>query len=83
MEKIDSLKRDDQVTVVILGPDDKSLYKSTNSGYHNLETAVSDAIQNANLDINPQDCVFEVTNQTTDVTHRYRLNAHDHLKLII
>ena len=83
MEKMDSLKRDDQVTVVIWGPNDKTLYKTTNSGYHNLEAAVSDAIQNANLDINPQDCVFEITNQTTDVTHRYRLNAHDHLKLII
>lgn len=83
MEKFDSLKPNNQVTVTILGPDDSKLYQSTNSGYHNLESAVSDAIENAGLKLDPKDCVFEVTNDTTKVSHKYRLNAHDNLKLII
>lgn len=83
MENFDSLKLGDQVKVTILGPDGGQLYQSTNTGYHSLESAISDAVSNANLEVNPEDCVFEVTNLTSDVSHRYRLNAHGHLKLIV
>lgn len=83
MEQFDTLKPDNEVTVTIWGPQDSSLYQSTGSGFHTIEMAVNEAISAANLQINPQDCVFEVTNQTTGVSHRYRLNAHNHLKLII
>ena len=83
MENIDSLKRDNQVTVTIYGPDNIALYKSTNSGYHNLEEAIKESLAMANLTVNPDDCVFEVTNDTNDVSHRYRLNAHGNLKLIV
>ena len=83
METIDSLKPVDQVTVTILGPDNSRLYQATNSGYHNLEEAIKEAVANADLQINPEDCVFEVTNQTTSVSHRYRINAHGNLKLIV
>ena len=83
MEKSDLLKPMDEVTVTIWGPDNSCLYKSTNTGYHTLEAAVNGAIANANLGISPEDCVFEVTNQTTLVSNKYRLNAHGHLKLII
>lgn len=79
----DLLKRDDEVTVAIYGPDDKCLYKSTNTGYHTLDEAVRDSIERANLEINPENCVFEVTNNTSDISHRYRINAHGHLKLIV
>ena len=83
MEKFDSLKPIDSVKVTIWGPDNTRLYQSTNTGYHSIEAAISAAIANANLEINPEDCVFEVANETTFVTHKYRLNAHGHLKLII
>lgn len=83
MEKSDLLKPIDEVTVTIYGPDNSSLFKSTNSGFHTLDEAVRNCIDNADLDINPEDCVFEVTNNTTEVSHKYRLNAHGHLKLII
>ena len=83
MENIDSLKLDDQVTVSIWGPEGNCLYKSTNTGFHSLEVAINQAISNANLDTDPENCVFEVTNNTTGVSHRYRLNAHGHLKLIV
>lgn len=83
MENIDSLRPMDSVTVVILGPDNKKLYESTNTGFHSLESAVSAAVENAGLDMSPEDCVFEITNNEKGVTHRYRLNAHGHLKLII
>ena len=83
MEKMDALKPDDRVTVIIYGPDDKILYKSTGSCYHNLETAIRYTVEKGNLDVNPEDCVFEVVNETKDVSHKYRLNAHGHIKLII
>lgn len=83
MEKFDSLKPVDQVTVSIWSPEGSCIYKSTNTGFHSIESAVNSAIENANPDINPEDCVFEISNDTTNVSHRYRLNAHGHLKLII
>lgn len=83
MEKFDSLKPGNQVKITIFAPDGSSLYQSTDTGYHSIEEAINIALDKANLEINPQDCVFEVTNETTDVSHRYRFNAHDHLKLII
>ena len=83
MEEFDSLRPGDKLTVTIAGPEGNDLFNSKNTGFHNIETAVSEAISNANLSINPEDCVFTVSNESSGVTHRYRLNAHGHLKLII
>lgn len=83
MEKTDLLKREDQVTVTILGPQGESLYQTTGTGYHTIDEAVREALAQANLEVNPEDCVFEINNQTSGVSHRYRLNAHGHLKLIV
>ena len=83
MRTNDSLKPKDQVTVTITGPDEQHLYQATNAGFHSIEDAVSQAITHARLSINPEDCVFTVANDTTAVTHRYRLNAHGNIKLII
>lgn len=83
MEKFDTLKPDNEITVKIFGPEGNTLYETTKSGYHNLDGAISDAIENAGLQINPEDCVFEVTNNTSEVSHKYRINAHGNLKLIV
>lgn len=83
MEKSDTLRPNDNVTVTILGPDNSRLYKSTNTGYHSLEDAIKTSLTKASLEIDPKDCVFEVSNLTSSVTHRYRLNAHGNLKLIV
>lgn len=83
MENHDSLKTHDRVTVTIWGPDGSRLYQSTNTGFHSIEAAVSEAVANAALEVNPEDCVFEVTNLTTAISHRYRLNAHGNIKLIV
>ena len=83
MEKGDLLRPGENVEVSIYGPDGECLYKGTNDTYHTLEMAVDDSISKSGIDINPEDCVFEVSNLSTGVSHRYRLNAHGHLKLII
>lgn len=83
MEKFDTLRLGNEVTVTILGPDDSHLYESTGSGYHSIEAAIQGALENANLNVNPEDCVFEVTNNDTGVSHKYRINAHGNLKLIV
>ncbi|MDE6076986.1 MAG: hypothetical protein K2G29_04580 [Muribaculaceae bacterium] len=83
MEKFDSLKSEDQVTVTIWGPENSRLYQSTNSGYSSIEEAVRIAIANAGLIISPEDCVFEVTNQESLVSHKYRLNADGNLVQIV
>lgn len=83
MEKADFLKKGEEVTVTILSPAGEQLYQSTNTGYHSLDEAINEAITNANLEIDPKDCFFEVTNLNTGVSHKYRLNAHGNLKLIV
>lgn len=83
MERSDYLRPDQQVTVTIWGPDDSRLYQSTNSGYHSIEAAIREAVDNAGLMVSPGDCVFEITNLDTSVSHRYRINAHGNLKLIV
>lgn len=83
MERADYLKRGDSVKVTIWSPDGQRLYESTDTGFHSLDSAISDSIEKANLNINPEDCVFEVSNLETGVSHRYRLNAHGNLKLIV
>lgn len=83
MEKSDLLKLGEEVTVTIYGPDDSKLYESTSTGFHTLDGAISTSIENASLNVNPEDCVFEVRNDTTGVSHKYRINAHGNLKLIV
>ena len=83
MEKADLLKPWEKVTVDIYGPDGKKLSESNDSGFHTLDEAIKNAISRASLGMSPEDCVFEVTNRETGVSHRYRLNAHGNLKLII
>ena len=83
MEKSDLLKPEDKVIITVYGPDNTILYKFNGEGFHNLEGAIDRAISEANLNISPEDCVFEVTNMQRDVTHKYRLNAHGHIKLIL
>ena len=83
METFDSLRPENQVSVTIFGPDGSNLYRTAGTGYRSIEEAIQAALADASLEVNPEDCVFEVTNQTTDVSHRYRLNAHGNLKLIV
>lgn len=83
MEKSDYLKLGQQVTVTIWGPDDSRLYQSTGTGFHSIEEAINEALANAGLTINPEDCVFEISNLDTGVSHKYRINAHGNLKLIV
>lgn len=82
MEKFDSLKPQDEVSVTIWGPEDSRLYQSTNKGYSSVEEAIRIALANAGLQISPELCVFEVTNQETLVSHKYRYNANGNLVLI-
>lgn len=83
MEKTDLLKPGDEVKVIIYGPDGSELYKMSGNGFHNLEGAINETLEKANLDIDPEDCYFEVSNETKGVSHRYRINAHGNLKLIV
>lgn len=83
MKTSDLLKPADKVTVTIISPEDSRLYQSTNTGFHTLQEAIRKAITNAALKVNPEDCVFKVTNQETAVSHQYRLNAHGNIKLIV
>lgn len=83
METIDSLRPEDQVKVTVYGPDGATFYQSTGAGFRSLESAINNAVENSSLSVNPEDCVFEVTNLQTAVSHRYRINAHGHLKLIV
>ena len=83
MKNSDFLKPSDSVTVTVFGQQGNRLYQHTDTGYHNIEAAIKAAVSVAPEEVNPEDCVFEVTNRQTAVSHRYRLNAHGNLKLIV
>ena len=83
MERTDLLRPEDKVTITIYGPTGEKEYSTTSSGYHRLEEAIEEVLSQANLQKNPEDCVFEVTNDTKGVAHKYRINAHGNLKLIV
>lgn len=83
MKTIDSLKTADHVTVTVWSPENTRLYRSTGTGFRSIEAAIKDTLEHASLTVNPEDCVFEVANQQTGVIHRYRINAHGNLKLIV
>ena len=79
METFDTLKPQDPVTVTISGPEDNRLYQPTNTGMRTIDEAIRCALTNAALVVKPEDCVFEVTNDNTFVSNRYRINAHGHI----
>lgn len=83
MEKSDLLKIGDKVTVTILDPDNNVLYTGSDTVFHQIEQAITDTFKKSGLTIDPKDCVFEVSNDETGVSHRYRLNAHGNAKLIV
>ena len=76
MEKFNSLNPSDEITVTIWGPENSRLYQSTNSGYTSVEEAVRIALANAALIVKPEDCLFEITDQNTFVSHTYRLSPN-------
>lgn len=78
----DYLKSGDQILVEVYDADGKEVYTYDATGIHNLEQAIGMAFEASGLTCNPQDCVFKVVNRSTGVSHRYRLNAHDNVKLI-
>ena len=83
MEISDALKPADLVKITVFGPDGSNLYHAADTGYHSILLAIKDVFDKSGLDVNPQDCSFEVTNESKGVTHQYRLNAHGNLKLIV
>lgn len=83
MKTIDSLRTEDQVRVTIFNAEGERVSQYTNSGFRSIEVAIKAALSQDDSGVNPEDCVYEVTNLTTDVSHRYRLNAHGNLKLIV
>ena len=83
MEKNDFLRPGDEVTITFWSPEGERLFTTEGTSYHSLDSAVKETVEKGNLQINPEDCVFEITNHTTDLSHRYRINAHGNLKLIV
>ncbi|MCH5240387.1 MAG: hypothetical protein J1F38_09190 [Muribaculaceae bacterium] len=83
MERADFLRKEDQVSVTILGPDNSRLYDKTTKGLHNINSAIQEALEDAHIEIDPEELVFVVDNITTGVSHRYRINAHGNIKLIV
>lgn len=83
MENSDYLRPEEQVKTTIYGPEGERIYEKEETGFRSIEAAIRNAIENAVLKTDPENCVYEVTNETTGVSHRYRINAHGNLKLIV
>ena len=82
MEKADYIRPNDTVEITVVGPDSNVLYSSTVTGFRSIEVLIQSVIPEIG-DVNPESCVFDITNTETSVSHRYRLNAHGNVKLIV
>lgn len=78
----DFIKKSNNVLVEIFNDDGKKLFTFRTTGVSNLHEAVLQAYEASKLQQDIRLLVFRVTNETTDVSHRYRVNAHDNLHLI-
>ena len=73
----------DDVRIEIYDDEAKLVDAYQGSGYHTIEEAIMAAYEGAThapLDI--RDYVFNVTNLTDHTSARYRMNAHDHVRIL-
>lgn len=81
--KSDTLRRGQDVTVAVIGPENNPLYQATLNDVGTIEEAVRTAIANAGLIISPELCIYRITDTDSQVSHDYRLNADGRITLIV
>lgn len=79
----DRLHEMDNVRVIVYDPHSTIIFTLAGKGFHTVEEAIEKAFADSGIKGDIRDYVFRVTNEDTGVSHRYRMNAHEHTKLIV
>ena len=77
----DRLRPDNKVLVKVYEDTGELAAESKGTGFHTVLEAINATYDSMADD--KEDYVFEVSNLTTGVSARYRINAHGNLKLIV
>lgn len=82
--EIDRLKPEDNVKVDITNIDGNKTATYTGSGFSNISDAIDAAYDtNANSLGDKEIYVYTVTDEASGISHRYRINAGGHVKLLV
>lgn len=82
----DRLRPDNKILVKVYEDTGELAAESKGTGFHTVLEAINATYDSMTDDENKadkDDYVFEVSNLTTGVSARYRINAHGNLKLIV
>lgn len=77
------LHPEDEVKVKIFDQKNVCIETFQGSGFHNVAQAIKSACEYSELPSDWRDYTFQVTDTTNATTERYRINDHNHVKLII
>lgn len=78
----DFLKKGDKVFVAMFDSEGKEVWSVNLIDVHNIADAITQAYAASPFENGPENYVFKVVNETTDVAHRYRLNADGNVVLL-
>ena len=74
----------DKIQVMIYNPEGKKIDTYDGSEFHTVGDAVRAAFESSNQNSEDiRDYVFRVFNATESTSHRYRVNDHGNVKLIV
>lgn len=79
----DRLHSSDEVTVMMYDPESRMVYTHTGTGFSSISKAINTTYQGYTTTKDIRDFTFRVTDRTTGTTALYRMNAHDHLHLVV
>lgn len=79
----DRLHKTDEVTVMMFDDRNRMVYTYTANGFNNVTQAINTTYDSSESKNDIRDYTFRVTDRSTGTTALYRMNAHDHLHLIV
>lgn len=77
------IRTEDQVKVQIIDTEGRVRYDFSGTGYHDVAAAIMAAYEASGLTEDARDFAYQVSNETDGTSARYRLNAHDNVRLVV
>lgn len=77
------LRPQDEVKVVMMDTEGNQVFEFKGTGYHKVFEAIMAAYEASGIDKDARDYAYQVSNLTDGTSERYRLNAHDNVRLCV
>lgn len=77
------IRPEDRVKVQIIDTEGNERYVFTGTGYHDVAGAIMAAYEASGIDQDARDFAYQVSNLADGTSARYRLNAHDNVRLVV